>query len=63
MPARKKPPHKTIVRNLLASKKLSEGETVAFQQMVADFEAGKELTDHQKLWIETLNERHLLRQH
>lgn len=59
MPIRKTPPHKTLVRNLLSSNKLSKGEQTAFQAMVVQFEGGKELTEHQKLWVETLNERYL----
>jgi hypothetical protein len=58
MPVRKTPPHKTLVRNLLASKRLTEGETKAFLRMVETIERGDELTEHQKLWIEILREKY-----
>lgn len=61
MPVRRQPPHKTQVRNLLASKKLTAAERTAFEKMLAKFKAGNELNDHEKLWIETLNARYLAR--
>lgn len=59
MPARKIPPYKTLVRNLLASKKLRPGEHTAFEKMVAKFTSGQELDTSEKLWIETLNTKYL----
>lgn len=59
MPVRRQPPHKTLVRNLLASKKLAAGEQKAFEKILAKFKAGNDLNDHEKLWIETLNARYL----
>lgn len=59
MPMKKTPPHKTLVRNLLSSGKLSEGEQQAFSAMVSSIEQGSDLSDHQKLWVETLNDKYL----
>lgn len=59
MPVRKTPPHKTYVRNLLASKKLNKAENAAFEKMAEKITAGQELNDHEKLWVETLNARYL----
>ena len=59
MPVKKTPPYRTILRNLLASKKLSKGERTAFERLKADLDGGAELTQPQKLWIETLNAKHL----
>jgi hypothetical protein len=59
MPVRKTPPHKTLVRNLLSSKKLTKGEHVAFEKLAQQIDEGREFDSHQKLWIETLNRKYL----
>jgi len=59
MPVRKTPPHKTLVRRLLASGKLSKSETAAFQKLATLIDTGADLDPPQKLWIETLNHRYL----
>jgi hypothetical protein len=59
MPVRRTPPHKTLVRNLLASKKLSKAEQTAFEKLAKGITRGQELNEHQKLWVETLNRKHL----
>lgn len=59
MPVRKTPPHKTLVRNLLSSKKLTKPETAAFEKMATRITAGLELTRSEKLWVETLNAKYL----
>lgn len=57
MPRPKKPSHKLLVGKLLASNRLSPAEQVAFKQMEASLRAGQDLTEHQKLWIETLRHK------
>ena len=59
MPVKKTPPHKTLVRNLLASKKLTKAEHSAFERLANTITEGLDLTDHQKLWVETLNRKYL----
>lgn len=59
MPVRKTPPHKTLVRNLLASKKLSKAEQTAFEKLAKVVTEGLELNEHQKLWVEILNRKYL----
>lgn len=54
MPRRKKLPYKVLIARLLASKKLSTSEQAAFEDMQRKLASGQELTEHQKLWIETL---------
>lgn len=57
MPQRKKLPYKVLVGRLIASKKLTPGEQVAFEAMHQDLNSGMELTEHQKLWVESLRHR------
>lgn len=57
MPKPKKPSHKLLVGKLLASNRLSPAEHIAFKQMETSLRAGQELTEHQKLWIETLRHK------
>ena len=73
MPVRKIPPHKTLVRNLIASKKLTPAEQTAFEKLAAKFgllgadpncsvrldAQAYELNAHEKLWVETLNAKYL----
>jgi len=61
MPIRKELPHKTLVRNLLASKKLSKAEQAAFTKLNENVLKGKDLDSSQKLWIETLAKKYLTR--
>ena len=44
---------------MLASNQLSKSEELAFQRFVARIDEGEELTDHEKLWVETLNYKYL----
>ena len=57
MPQRKKLPYKILIGRLLDSNKLSPSEHIAFESMQRDINAGHELTEHQKLWVETLRVR------
>jgi len=59
MPIKKTLPYKTLVRNLIASKKLSEPERIAFEKMARSISEGSDIDQHQKLWIETLKEKYL----
>ena len=59
MPVRKTVPHKTLARNLFASNKLTKAEQTAFGKMVAGLDRGDDLSDHQKLWVETLKDKYL----
>jgi hypothetical protein len=59
MPVKKTPPYRTLIRNLLASEKLSKGERSAFERLQADLAGGAEIENAQKLWVETLNSRYL----
>jgi len=59
MPKKKILPYKTLVRNLIASKKLSGPEQIAFEKIAVEISEGSELDQHQKLWIETLKEKYL----
>lgn len=59
MPVKKIPPHKTLVRNLIASKKLTRAEQTAFEKMAAKFTTEYELDAHEKLWVEALNAKYL----
>jgi hypothetical protein len=59
VPIRKTPPYRTIVRNLLASKKLSKAEDTAFQKIQNRLLEGHDLEQSQRLWIETLNAKYL----
>lgn len=58
MPKKKTISHKILVRNLLASKKLSKPEQTAFQKMAKAVGEGEELSGHQKLWVEALHEKY-----
>jgi hypothetical protein len=57
MPQRKKLPYKVLVGRLIASKKLTPAEHAAFEVMHRDLNSGTELTEHQKLWVESLRHR------
>lgn len=57
MPQRKKLPYKVLIGRLLDSKKLSSSEQTAFETMQRELAAGQELTEHEKLWVETLRGR------
>jgi hypothetical protein len=57
MPQRKKLPYKILISRLLSSKKLSPSEHAAFEQMQRNIEAGDDLTEHEKLWVESLRVR------
>lgn len=59
MPVKKTPPYRTILRSLLASKRLTAGEEKAFQKIAATLAAGGDLTQPQRLWIETLKAKYL----
>jgi len=57
MPQRKKLPYKVLIGRLLDSNKLSSSEHIAFESMQRELNAGNELSEHQKLWVETLRVR------
>lgn len=57
MPPRKKLPYKVLIGRLLDSKKLSASEQTAFETMQRELAAGHDLTEHEKLWVETLRGR------
>lgn len=59
MPKRRNLPHKTLVRLLLESKKLTKPERAAFEKLAKNVSEGGDLDPHQKLWVETLNEKYL----
>jgi len=59
MPVKKPLPYRTIVRTLLASKKLPAAEHKAFQQISDDLAKGAELERSQRLWIETMKAKYL----
>jgi hypothetical protein len=59
MPVKKVPPHKTLVRNLIASKKLKPAEQTAFEKLADKFTPTYELNTHEKLWVEALNTKYL----
>lgn len=59
MPVRRAIPYRTIIRNLLASKKLTKAERAAFQKISDGLAKGTELTDAQRLWTETLKAKYL----
>jgi hypothetical protein len=61
MPVKKTLPYKVLVRNLLASKKLTKPEQAAFEKMAKAVSEGTDLDRHQKLWIETLNDKYLVK--
>lgn len=57
MPRRKQLSHKTLVTRLILSKKLTPSEQAAFEEMHQDLNTGKDLSEHQKLWVESLRHR------
>lgn len=57
MPHRKKLSYKVLVNRLITSKKLSAGERAAFEEMQRELNLGRELSEHQKLWVESLRHR------
>jgi hypothetical protein len=57
MPQRKKLSYKAMVGRLIMSKRLSLGEQAAFEEMQKELSLGRELTEHQKLWVESLRHR------
>lgn len=57
MPQRKKLSHKALVSRLILSRKLSPSEHAAFEEMHRELNLGKDLTEHQKLWVESLRHR------
>jgi len=59
MPVKKVLPYKTLVRNLIASKKLTRAEQTAFEKLATKFTPTYELDTHEKLWVETLNTKYL----
>jgi hypothetical protein len=57
MPKPKKPSYKILIGKLLASKNLSPGERTAFEGFSTELRDGKDLTEHQKLWVESLRHK------
>jgi hypothetical protein len=57
MPQRKKLPYKVLIGRLIDSKRLSSSEQAAFEAMQRGLEAGHELTEHERLWVESLRVR------
>jgi hypothetical protein len=59
MPNKKSVPYRRLIQLLLASKKLSKPEQLSFEKLAK--KKKEELDTHQKLWIETLSNRYLLK--
>jgi len=57
MPRRKQLSHKVLVSRLIMSKRLTPSEQIAFEEMHRDLNSGKDLSEHQKLWVESLRHR------
>jgi len=57
MPQRKQLSHKALITRLILSKKLTPSEQAAFDEMYQALNSGQDLTEHQKLWVESLRHR------
>lgn len=57
MPQRKKLSHKVLIDRLIQSRKLTPSELAAFEEMQRELNLGKDLTEHERLWVESLRHR------
>lgn len=57
MPKPKKLSYKLLVGKLITSNCLSAAERMAFEKISNELRDGREPTEHQKLWIETLRHK------
>ena len=57
MPKPKKPSYKLLVGKLLTSDRLSAAERVAFEKIANELKDGRDPTEHQKLWIDSVRHK------